>query len=96
MDTMAAPIRGSRSAAARPGFDVPGSSVPELGTDVISVGSTAGRKVQIRRPRVRAGKAEVPLPSFEAMAHTGPLNRRIVEQMLLGVAVGQRAIGDVA
>jgi hypothetical protein len=45
-----------------------------------------GRKVQIRRPRVRAGKTEVPLPTFQTMAQTDPLNRRIIEQMLLGVA----------
>ena len=50
-----------------------------------------GRKVQIRRPRVRAGKQEVPLPTFEAMAQTDPLNRRIVEQMLVGVATRRYA-----
>ena len=50
-----------------------------------------GRKVQIRRPRVRAGKQEVPLPTFEAMAQTDPLNRRVVEQMVLGVATRRYA-----
>lgn len=50
-----------------------------------------GRKVQIRRPRVRAGNQEVPLPTFEAMAQTDPLNRRVVEQMLLGVATRRYA-----
>jgi len=50
-----------------------------------------GRKVQIRRPRVRAGKQEVSLPTFEAMAQTDPLNRRTVEQMLLGVATRRYA-----
>lgn len=50
-----------------------------------------GRKVRIRRPRVRAGKQEVPLPTFRAMANTDPLNRRIVEQMLVGVATRQYA-----
>src|SRR2546428_5618417 len=50
-----------------------------------------GRKVQIRRPRVRAGKQEVSLPTFEAMAQTDPLNRRIVEHMLLGVATRRYA-----
>jgi putative transposase len=50
-----------------------------------------GRKVQIRRPRVRAGTQEVSLPTFEAMAQTDPLNRRIVEQMLLGVATRRYA-----
>src|SRR6266851_90426 len=69
----------------------------QLGRDRVRAGTTGstvvlgGRKVQIRRPRVRAGKTEVPLPTFEAMAHTDPLNRRIVEQMLLGVATRRYA-----
>src|SRR2546425_299322 len=50
-----------------------------------------GRKVQIRRPRVRAGKTEVPLPTSEAMAHTDPLNRRIGEPMLRGAATRRYA-----
>ncbi|MBM3348060.1 MAG: IS256 family transposase [Betaproteobacteria bacterium] len=48
-----------------------------------------GRKVQIRRPRVRAGGHEVALPTFEAFADTDPLNGRVVEQMLIGVATRQ-------
>src|SRR5213593_2368161 len=45
-----------------------------------------GRKVAIRRPRVRRDGTEVPLPTFQVMASEDPLNRRVVEQMLLGVA----------
>lgn len=48
-----------------------------------------GRKVQIRRPRVRAGGQEVALPTFHAFADDDPLNRRVVEQMILGVATRQ-------
>jgi len=48
-----------------------------------------GRKVAIRRPRVRADGHEVPLPTFQAFADTDPLNRRVVEQMLVGVATRQ-------
>jgi putative transposase len=48
-----------------------------------------GRKVQIRRPRVRAGGHEVGLPTFAAFADTDPLNRRVVEQRLIGVATRQ-------
>ncbi len=40
-----------------------------------------GRKVVIQRPRVRTSTGEVPLPTFQAMADTDPLNRRVVEQM---------------
>lgn len=50
-----------------------------------------GRKVAIRRPRVRQDDAEVPLPTFGLMAREDPLNRRVVEQMLLGVATRQYA-----
>jgi transposase-like protein len=48
-----------------------------------------GRKVEIRRPRVRAEGEEVALPTFRAFADTDPLNRRVVEQMLVGVATRQ-------
>jgi putative transposase len=59
-----------------------------------------GRKVAVRRPRVRAAGQEVALPTFQRMAQTDPLNRRVVEQMLVGVATRQYArslepIGDV-
>src|SRR5829696_2220904 len=50
-----------------------------------------GRKVAVRRPRVRAEGQEVPLPTFQAMADNDPLNRRVVEQMLLGVATRRYA-----
>jgi putative transposase len=50
-----------------------------------------GRKVAIRRPRVRRAGAEVSLPAFQLMASEDPLNRRVVEQMLVGVATRQYA-----
>jgi putative transposase len=50
-----------------------------------------GRKVAIRRPRVRRDDAEVALPTFAAFADSDPLNRRVVEQMLVGVATRQYA-----
>jgi hypothetical protein len=33
----------------------------------------------------------VPLPTFQAVAHDDPLNRRVVEQMLVGVATRRYA-----
>jgi hypothetical protein len=48
-----------------------------------------GRKVATQRPRVRTAAGEVPLPTFQAMAATDPLDRRVVEQMLVGVATRQ-------
>jgi transposase-like protein len=50
-----------------------------------------GRKVTIQRPRVRTTTGEVPLPTFQTMAATDPLDRRVVEQMLVGVATRQYA-----
>ena len=48
-----------------------------------------GRKVALRRPRVRHAGQEVALPTFRAFAADDPLNRRVVEQMLVGVATRQ-------
>ena len=50
-----------------------------------------GRKVTVARPRVRAAGREVPLPTFQTLAQEDPLNRRVVEQMLVGVATRQYA-----
>ena len=50
-----------------------------------------GRKVAVRRPRVRAAGQEVALPTFQATADIDPLNRRVVEQMLVGVATRRYA-----
>ena len=50
-----------------------------------------GRKVAIRRPRARRAGAEVPLPTVRAFTDTDPLNRRVVDQMLMGVATRQYA-----
>ncbi len=44
-----------------------------------------GRKIAIRRPRVRAQGHEVPLPTLQALTREDPLDRRVVEQMLVGV-----------
>ena len=58
-----------------------------------------GRKVAVRRPRVRAEGHEVALPTFQVMAQADPLNRRVLEQLLAGVTTRQYArslepIGD--
>jgi transposase-like protein len=50
-----------------------------------------GRKVTIQRPRVRTAAGEVALPTFQAMAALDPLDRRVLEQMLVGVATRQYA-----
>jgi transposase-like protein len=58
-----------------------------VGSEVV----LGGRKVPLRRPRVRAAGHEVLLPTFQVLADTDPLNRRVVEQMLVGVATRQYA-----
>ena len=52
---------------------------------------SVGRKVTIQRPRVRTTAGKVALPTFQMMAATDPLDRRVVEQMLVGVATRQYA-----
>jgi transposase-like protein len=58
-----------------------------VGSEVV----LGGRKVAIQRPRVRADGREIPLPTFQTLAHENPLNRRVVDQMLVGVATRQYA-----
>src|SRR5262245_17673919 len=50
-----------------------------------------GRKVAVWRPRLRADGEDVALPTSQAMADVDPLNRRVVEQMLVGVATRRYA-----
>ena len=50
-----------------------------------------GRTVAIRRPRARRAGEEGPLPTARAFAHADPLNRRVVDQRLIGVATRQYA-----
>ncbi len=45
-----------------------------------------GRRVVVRRPRVRQNGKEVPLPSWQEFADEDPLEKRTVEQMAVGVS----------
>jgi putative transposase len=47
-----------------------------------------GRRVALRRPRVRSadGEAEVPLSTYQHFADRDPLSRLVLEQMLAGVS----------
>jgi putative transposase len=67
--------------------DRPASRAGTVRSEVVM----GGRKVAIQRPRVRTAAGEVALPTFEAMAAADPLDRRVVEQMLVGVATRQYA-----
>ena len=45
-----------------------------------------GRRVEVQRPRVRHNGREVPLKTWEGLESEDPLNRRAVEQMVIGVS----------
>ena len=67
--------------------DRPASRAGTVRSEVV----LGGRTVAIQRPRVRTADGEVALPTFQTMAHRDPLDRRVVEQMLVGVATRQYA-----
>lgn len=67
--------------------DRPASRAGTVRSEVV----LGGRKVAIQRPRVRTADGEVALPTFQTMARRDPLDRRVVEQMLVGVATRQYA-----
>ncbi len=50
-----------------------------------------GRRVTVRRPRVRDGDGEVELPSWNELAAEDPLTERATEQMLVGVSTRKYA-----
>lgn len=84
-------LEDDRTAICGPRYRHQGDRAASRAGTVPSEVVLGGRKVQIRRPRVRAQGNEVALPTFEAFADTDPLNRRVVEQMLVGVATRQYA-----
>jgi putative transposase len=50
-----------------------------------------GRKVALKRPRVRQGKQEVPLATYQQFQAEDPLTERAMEQMLVGVSTRKYA-----
>jgi putative transposase len=82
-------LEADRTAICGPRYQHQAERVAARAGRVCSEVVLGGRTVQIRRPRVRADGHEVALPTCEAFADTDPLNRRVVEQMLLGVATRQ-------
>jgi putative transposase len=82
-------LEADRTAICGPRYEHQAARAASRAGTVCSEVVLGGRKVQIRRPRVRADGHEVALPTFEAFADTDPLNRRVVEQMLIGVATRQ-------
>jgi putative transposase len=54
-----------------------------------------GRRLPVRRPRVRAsdGSGELPVPSYEAFSSTEMLGRKAMEQMLAGLSSRRYRVG---
>lgn len=50
-----------------------------------------GRKVAVRRPRVRTATGEIVLPTWRAVTQSEPLTQRVLQQALLGVATRRYA-----
>src|SRR3954470_4271619 len=50
-----------------------------------------GRRVALKRPRVREGKQEVPLATYQQFQGEDPLTERAMEQMLVGVSTRKYA-----
>lgn len=59
--------------------------------------SMGGRRVQLRRPRVRNEDGEVHLPTWDAFKSRDPLAERALEQMMIGVSTRKydRSLEDV-
>jgi transposase-like protein len=91
LQVLGAMLEEDRTAICGPRYthepDRPASRAGTVRSEVV----LGGRKVAIPRPRVRTAAGEVPLSTFQTMANVDPLNRRVLEQMLVGVATRQYA-----
>lgn len=72
----------------------PGRAAYRHGTDAGTV-TLGGRRLPVRRPRVRSadGSAELPLASYEAAGATDLLAEGIVARMLAGLSTRRYAVG---
>ncbi|HEY7791465.1 MAG TPA: hypothetical protein VIC33_13180 [Vicinamibacterales bacterium] len=66
-------LEEDRSAVCGPRYAHVADRQASRGGTVRSEVVLGGRKVAVRRPRLRASGREVPLPTFEAMADVDPL-----------------------
>lgn len=91
LEVLGAMLEEDRTAVCGPRYahepDRPASRAGTVRGEVV----LGGRKVAIQRPRVRTAAGEVPLPTVQTMAQRDPLDRRVVEQRLVGVATRQYA-----
>jgi transposase-like protein len=101
LQVMAAMLAADVDALCGPkGRHDPDRSAIRHGSEAGSV-TLGGRRLPVRRPRVRAadGSGELPIASYETFASTEVLGRKAMEQMLAGLssrryAVGLEPVGD--
>jgi transposase-like protein len=92
---MAAMMAGDVDALYGPrGRHDPDRTATRHGREAGSV-TLGGRRVPVRRPRVRAvdGSGELPIASYEAFTSTEALGRKAMEQMLAGLSTRRYHVG---
>jgi putative transposase len=95
LQVMQALMAESVTALAGPrGRHDPDRTAVRHGTEAGSV-TLGGRRVPVRRPRVRAadGSGELPVPAYEVFAGTEVLGRMAMERMLAGLSTRRYAAG---
>ena len=88
LQVMHALMQADVTAVAGPrGAHDPGREAVRHGTEAGSV-TLGGRRVPVRRPRVRArnGSGELPVPSYDLFSSTEILGRLAMERMLAGLS----------
>src|SRR5512144_1761841 len=95
LQVMAAMMAADVDALCGPrGKHAPDRTATRHGSEAGSV-TLGGRRVPVRRPRVRAadGSGELPIASYEAFSGTEALGRKAMEQMLAGLSTRRYAVG---
>ena len=95
LQVMAALMNADVEASCGPkGKHDPGRSAVRHGTEAGSV-TLGGRRVPVRRPRMRAadGRGELPVPAYELFSRTEVLGRMAMQRMLAGLSTRRYPAG---
>jgi len=95
LQVMAALMNADVEASCGPkGKHDPGRSAVRHGTEAGSV-TLGGRRVPVRRPRMRAadGRSELPVPAYELFSRTEVLGRMAMQRMLAGLSTRRYPAG---
>ena len=85
MAALARVLEEERTALCGPAYGRENKSMRRAGTAPGEL-VMGGRKVRLKRPRVRSGNEEVSLESYEYFSRKDPLTERALEQMVIGVS----------